>query len=962
MEGWQGTLLDLKDTIILVPTTESARRLREALAVAAAEKGGAVMAPYIWSPEAVLGWQIGPGSTATRLQEQLVWATVLELCNTEDHPALFPSAPAMEKKVWAAGVAETLASLKLSVGAGGLSFADVAQQLAEGMDGPRWADLALLEKRYLEMLAALGVQDVQEAKQASAQKPALPPEIRRVLVFALADPPRLVCQWLLNVARQYRVGVKVFVHAPDVERARFDELGIPLAKPWTQAAPLLDHDLPLDHLHLVGQPEEQAVRAVMLLRTLAGQGHATAVGVCEAGLSPHLVGVLTGEGVRAYDPAGREASQHPLLEVLRTWQQLVQTRTWKRLASFLRLDDVLSVLSHPAGFKQAELLKTLDEVMAERLPATLDTALTLSHEPTKDGSNNDRMEKLHLLLAGLSSRMDEWEKSSAPGALRSLLDWIYGKREFHTEAEHDRGYVHLLGESMRLVEEAHRTAQKLGAEVKTSDILHVALGKLETVDLADPRGDVDLVLRGWLELHWEPAPGLVICGFNDESVPGTVTVDAFLPDHVREQLGLSCQASRCARDAYLLTAMAAQRRASKSLHLVLGQTSDDGDVLRPSRLLFSSADESLPERVRHLFPKETSSLAQQEPARKLAWTLRPWREHKPLTSVSPSLLASYLRCPLRCYFARFLKMSSVDSAQREMSPLDFGSLVHEALAAFGREDSVRDSFAQKSIAEFLESRLDALAYAKWGARPLLSTVLQIETARQRLHHAARVQVQLREEGWRIVDVERDLNSVGELALAGLPFRARADRLDVNTRDGTLRLWDYKTRAKVKSPEEAHFATAGVESLEDPALAWKCFQDPKGKVKQWTDLQLPLYAWALQNAFPAELRERIETMGVKLPEQPRIETAYFHLPAALMETCADPWQGLDETLIQHAHTCAVTAVTRIQEGIFWPPAEDLSGDEFEELFMGDAASAVSLPEDWRMNLKPEDDEDDNLAHQ
>ena len=947
MKGWQGTLLDLTDTVILVPTTESARRLREALAVTTAEKGGAVMAPHVWSPEAVLGWQIEPGEIATRLQEQLVWTAVLEGIKPGDHPALFPSSPATEAKVWASGVAETLAALKLSVGAGGLSFADVARELAESTDGPRWADLASLEKRYLETLTKLGVRDVQEAKRASALKPALPPGTKRVQVFALADPPRLVRQWLLNVGRQHKVTVDIFVHAPLSERSRFDDLGIPLVTTWTQSAPLLDRELPLDRLHLVGQPEEQAVRAVALMRTLAAQGNAVAVGLCEAGLSPHLVGVLTGEGVQAYDPAGHEATQHPLLEMLRTWQQFAQGRTWKRLATFLRQDDVLSVVCGPAGFRQAELLVALDDMLAERLPATLDAALSLSRESIREGVSAERLGKLHRLLTDLAQRVDAWEMAAAPDALRALLDWIYGDREFHTEAEHDRGYVHLLGESMRLVEEAHDTVQKLGGDLKAWDILHSALRKLESVDLADPRGDVDVVLRGWLELHWEPAPGLVVCGFNDESVPGAVAVDAFLPDHVRERLGLSCQATRRARDAYLLTAMAAQRRDAGALHLVLGHTSDDGDVLRPSRLLFACADEALPARVRHLFPKETGSAAQQEPPRSLAWKLRPWRERTTLDSVSPSLLASYLRCPLRCYFERFLHMSAVDASQREMSPRDFGSLVHEALAMFGKQEELRDSFAEKSIAEYFEGALERLALTHYGPRPLLSTVLQIETARQRLRHAARVQAQLREEGWRIVDVERDLNPNGQLMIAGLPFRARVDRVDVNTRDGSLRVWDYKTRHKPKSPEEAHFASAKPETLEDPDLAWKCFQDLKGKVKQWTDLQLPLYAWALQQAFPEDLRARIEGMGVKLSGQPRIETAYFHMPAALMETRADPWVGLDDTLIQQAHACAETAAARMQEEVFWPPTEDLSGDGFEELFMGEVGTAVAGPGEWRV---------------
>ena len=131
-------------------------------------------------------------------------------------------------------------------------------------------------------------------------------------------------------------------------------------------------------------------------------------------------------------------------------------------------------------------------------------------------------------------------------------------------------------------------------------------------------------LLGWLELLWEDAPHLVVAGFNDGRVPEAVVSDAFLPESLREQLGLKTNAARFARDAYLLAALAAPRGQGGQLDLLVGKVSTAGDPLRPSRLLLLCDDAMLPARVRFLF-REIESSRPSLPWRR-AWTLRPRSE------------------------------------------------------------------------------------------------------------------------------------------------------------------------------------------------------------------------------------------------------------------------------------------------------------------------------------------------
>lgn len=944
--GWKGGELDLSRTIVLAPTAETVRRLREALAVAVAGKEGAVVAPFVWHPEFALMHEVDRAGLLTPLQEQLLWRAVLEGIEIADYAALFPTEPAATKETWAAGVGESLAKLRSSVGAGGMSLAEVARKLGGGIDAARWNELAALEKLYLAKAKELGLRDAQEVKQERAGRPVLPNGVDRLCVLALADATPLLKRWIQNAATQ--VKTDVFVQAPADRANTFDELGNPILEVWREVAKGR-LELNPKQLHLVADPPQQARSAVTLLRGIVKQGKTVAMGLADPTLAPHFEGAFTGEEVRTFDPAGRKASRHALLEVLRTWQRLAQTRTFRSLAAFLRLEDVLRVVASRTELSARDFLATLDEFYEERLPPTLDEAVTLSAQPLPgrfvpneeavvetDAERlvrikKEALQKVNGALRDVAMRLEAWQNGGASEALRELLEWIYGAREFATEAEDDRGYTFLFGEVMQLAEEARSTAEKLRMSAHAGALAPTLLRTLQEVQLPDTRGEIDLVLQGWLELLWEPAEALVICGFNDESVPGKIAPDPFLPDHVREELGLACQTARRARDAYLLTALAAQHHSSGALHLVIGQTNDAGDVLRPSRLLFACDDAELPQRVKHLFPEKAPALAMQQPAHKIAWKLAPWRVEKGMKSVTVSLLSSYLRCPLRCGLERFLNMSAVDTSQREMTPGDFGGMVHEVLAAFGREKSLRDSVSEPEIRKYFDESLDEIVKLRWGLRPLLSTVLQVESARQRLAYAAVVQASLRNEGWRIREVELDIDESRGLKIGDVPFRGRLDRVDEHVQTGALRVWDYKTRAKVLSPLDAHSETLKGDALEDETLEWKTFDDAKGKPRLWMDLQLPLYVWALRAVYP---------------QAPRIEAGYIHLPAAVTESKPEIWPELNEDLIARAFGCAEEAVRRMKEGIFWPPSDEVGFDAFEELLLGDACESVVESALWK----------------
>src|SRR5690606_26240689 len=105
-------------------------------------------------------------------------------------------------------------------------------------------------------------------------------------------------------------------------------------------------------------------------------------------------------------------------------------------------------------------------------------------------------------------------------------------------------------------------------------------------------------LLGWLELRLDDAPVAVITGFNEPFLPESVNAHPFLPNSLRERLGLVGNSRRFARDAYELTALVHSR---ERLRVIAGRRSATGDPLRPSRLAFAVEGETLARRVEQFY-------------------------------------------------------------------------------------------------------------------------------------------------------------------------------------------------------------------------------------------------------------------------------------------------------------------------------------------------------------------------
>ena len=895
-----GSPLDLRRTLVIVPTRQSGRRLREALAGYAAARDQAVFPPAVMWPGALISRGLAPDA-APALASLLAWMEVCRAVDLENFRDVFPVDPPARSFAWALRLARELSHLQATLAEAGLRLANVVDRAGEDFpEDARWRQLAELEKLFDAKLATSGMRDAQAAKISAALNPLPPAGVERVVMLATPDPLPLALAVLGAHARVLPVEIVVF--APSGEAENFDDWGRPRAAAWAhRELALVDFER---RVQLCADPAAQAERVIALTRDYGEPEGVLGVGVADAEVLPLLESGLGSAGLAVFNPEGRPRLGDGLYQLLAALAGLVREDSFAAIETLARCPDFLEFLGARlgAGFSAARWLARLDELHARHLPP--DLAEARRHAP--DSAELAAVAELRATLTG----------GVFPANAVAALGLVFGARRFDLAHPADARAV----EAAEVWTDVLREIASVGPNypgLTTAEGWEIALQLYSQSMRSDDKPAGAVELQGWLELLWEDAPHLVVAGLNDGCVPDAVVGDPFLPEALRARLGLKTNAARFARDAYLLEALAACRARDGRLDLLFGKTSAAGDPLRPSRLLLCCADAELPRRIEFLFrPAESARV---NPPWRRAWQLRPARVAVP-GRVAVTALRAWLECPLRFYLARVLRMEAVDPAKTELDALDFGSLCHGALEAMGQAPALRDCTDAKVLREFLLAALDTAAAQRFGAVLTLPLIVQLESARQRLSRAAEVQAQLRADGWIIECVERKfVIDIGGLAVSG-----KIDRIDRHERTGAFRVLDYKTSDQPAQPSEAHLRGAR-RGETAPGLARFSLG---GRERVWCDLQLPLYLRASAAEFPGVL-----------------ECGYFNLPKASTETAVAPWSDYSPELAAAAWRCAEGVAGAIRNGEFWPPNENVrpEHDEFAALFHHEAAGSIAWQE-------------------
>ena len=847
---------DLSGVVVAVPGKRAGRRLEELLVERAAADP---RARALWPPEVVTAGALTDRllqlerPAASRLLRTLIWTAALRE-TAPDALARIAAAPppADDLPGWLA-LAEELRALHAALGAERLDFAAVAQRVARELAGPageaevaHWAALAAVQQLYRRRLAALGCGDPHDLRGEAIEAGRLD-RSRRVVLVGVVETSGL----LRAVVDGLGPLVESLVFAPAERAADFDERGGVRAERWA-AAPV---PLPSAAWCVADGPAEQAA---VVVETLARwqERHAVdgvTLGVPDTEVVPYLRARLAEHGIPVRDAQGLELLRTPLLRTLGALASFLERGRFDDLAALLREPPIEAWLGARPSLAGRDLPARLDAYQADHLPDRV------PQEWLGDASDAAPLRQLQAELATLLAELGDGQRRPLrlwPAPIAALLARLVAAPPRERDRAHAAEREQALLDTLEPLRDGLLELASLPATLDDSTTvgagaaLHALMRALAGQAVPPSGGEPAIELLGWLELPLDDAP-LILTGFNEGRVPEPVGGPSLLRDELRRRLGLPGDEARQARDAYFLCTLAASGR---ELALITGRRTAAGDPLLPSRLLFHCPDPEVPARLARWLPRDDEELAAAAapPPAPLAPPRRPPLRPPaaPVTSMRVTSFKLWLQSPYRFYLECVEKLEShVD--ERELSPLAFGSLVHQVLEDFGRDERARVLTDAAAIERVLLARLAARVAESYGATALPAVAVQIEQLRRRLAGFAQWQARRVQEGWRIHAVEWQPPS-GELPFVvdGQPMglRGRIDRIDRHL-DGRWAILDYKTgdgEAKYSRPDKMHRRGDGT----------------------WKDLQLPLYGKLAEPLAAAEGWTRAPELGyVVLPRDP-----------------------------------------------------------------------------------------------
>lgn len=931
--------MDFYKHVVLVPTRESGRQLREFLTASC--PGKAVFPPHVFPADQFVQPE-EEEDAATHLEELASWAQSLGNTPHRLYPRLFPRRMP-EDFSSLLDMAAALQSLIHSMLNHGVTCGQAADACA-GRD-ERWPDLERLSRQCREHLGQWKLRNRMDALLHAAAPPQLVGNLLetggQIIVACVPDIPAPL-KHALHDAEERGIPVQIWVHAPEEERDSFDEWGCPRPDHWTE------RPIPVreEQIHLTPTPDSLAMETCRLIaQTADSEETDVAVGVCDPDMNVALDARLRFYGWGLHNPEGRPFAGTGIMDLLRHLQQALEENGRARPVFNLMRS---SLLCASLGIRDQQFCcAALDRVRQKFLPETEEYLLK-------------------RLRAGCPTAMPSVGK---------VLEWRDGMKEAGKLGEHLLAWHPALaaacGPDTEAAEIFHscitglaRLQQRCGAFSDPAAALQLLMRCLHSSRVQSGRKDhAVLDALGWMELHFRPEKNLIVTGLNEGIVPEGGMADQFMPEPLREALNMDSFSRKKARDSFLLTALVHSREQDGSLSFVLSRTSSKNDPLTPSSLLMRCQEEELPRRVELLF-RECSAPEPPLPYRRGGWCIQPadgWKTGTDITAMapgyrnpwkagekafSPTTLKNFLACPMRFWIKEALQLNADEFQpdKEDMAANELGTMLHDVLEQFCRlhpslEDGMSTAVLQQEIGGILEETF----LRQYGPRPLMPLVLQKRSMEQRLNVYAEQHLQDLRDGWSCIAFER---AVENWRLGDCPMKFRIDRIDRHA-DGSLRVIDYKTGAAA-SCEKKHLERTDrpdALALLSPSLHPYTKRQKNGKTVhfRWKDLQLPIYVlWAME-----------EYDG-------RPSAAYYSLPAnpldigiSAWETLHDPQPGHDICALDNARSWVLEIMHVIREGRGLITAEELgwnppSYDVFKDLV---SSSHECLQDLLGLNITP-----------
>lgn len=715
--------------IVVVPTAESGRRLREYMA----EKHRAILLPRI-----ILAGQLIPAQGEHILTETEVLTVWLRLLTSISHDTLkqyaplIPYRPETHIEKWAVGVAHKLIALRNRLEQEGITYDSVTSHLSRMESGiactlnalppqneyesrrrtlaaqrtvlqheqMRWQTLGRVFREADALAKRLYPQknSPAEARADQLKNAEWPGQCRLIILACVPELSTQLQRYLSNLHGRNGGQVQVWIHAPETEeeKAHFDAFGRPVENHWTareisipDAFVYPDNnpenvDNEASAIHLVNDAEAMAAEALRLAGGCTSQEAVLAVG--DTDFSPALLNAFADSGWKLNMPEGRSPLSTDLGRLAAQLADACEVREnlplWSDEADAITnngtqgLDAFVALLCNTAlqqAWAEAPqsltgLQEHVENIRMLLLPGS-EAALLRMLEQLPE------VDRGYKSIEGLQKHHSDAYRTYA-NKVSELITTLNSPRQAEElkglakalEKAHSKGSEKLLAQAVsKQMQECAKQGDKLPTPLYTMELLRrMVEEKVNGPALVERISSVGDIL-GWRELAYTREKQVILAAMHDGCIPEPVPEDDFLPESLCQELGIRHEKFRIARDSYLLTALINSRRKSGRVDFILARQKEDGTVLAPSSLLMRCGDE-LPRRARTLFAE----------------------------SKTPKILSGIPRCPLR-------------RSTGGKSPVTPGMLESIDLIAAGRQNPytrlIKDENGHSSLKTFSPSSL-----------------------------------------------------------------------------------------------------------------------------------------------------------------------------------------------------------------------------------------------------------------
>lgn len=879
-QGGGGEEIDLSAHLVVLPTSRARWRLESLLLDRADEAGQRLVPPVMLTPGTLLDHLIVPQrSVASGIASGLAWLKAVRGLSASDRLALVGYEDELSLLETHA-LAQRLGRVCRELAAAHLRPGEVPQRSdAAGVlcDPQRWTAVQRAHADMLLWLNAMQLDD-RDASQGEAidQGRLHLHGIKAITLIAAELPGR--ARRLLERSSQSGITVTNVVHGDEATLGDvFLDNGTIDVDAWA-AMPI---DVDPNAIISVPHVDDQIAAVFEFLGSL---GPTTAdqvrIVVPDEELLPPLEAAAVAEDVPLEHFEGQPATTTRLGQLLTLLGLVVERGAACTLGELIRHPDIVLWLQEQGI---ATPVLTWDTVWSRHVPGRI--------EDLPDIVDNDAAKGLIAPILKLTRRLDGERPASRWGTV--LMEVLVEVLQPAASADVETTSVHeqSLEVTHRFLTELHELPPD-ATDLSAVDAILLVCAQLDstTSQTNDRSGGVEVL--GWLDAHLDDAPHLVLTGLNEGILPTTSSVDAWLPDASRRVLGLTCRDRRVARDAFLFEAML---NSGRDIQLVTARRTNDGEPLAPSGLLTRLSGKPLADRVLHLMGKTEQAATRYPPTladrrhrveRESTFEAKPMPQGTPrITSMSVTSFRSYLKDPYIFMLRRDSRIKADEVQTRhELDAMGFGTLVHDALEHWGREelDRTDPTIDAAVIAKDMHAALQTFVTARFGPHAMPGVRLQAAMARHRLSALAGVQAARARCGWRIHQVEQsfgplwysNFESVMFPGDAGLKLNGRIDRVDVHEKHGYQAL-DYKTGRGGESPEKVH----------------------GNEASGWKDLQLPLY------------RVLLRSIGIQIPVD---GLGYILVPPDATK-CRVDIAGWTDADLADAESCAAEIIKVITSG-------------------------------------------------